>query len=91
MVDRRRRRVAGHSKVLLSIGGPRPVAAAGSEGAGVLAVLAGRVGRTMAVSEIVAGVWGFEPPRALEKTLQSYIMRLRRTLAAVDGAGTAYS
>jgi DNA-binding SARP family transcriptional activator len=40
----------------------------------VLAVLAGRVGRTVAVSEIVGGVWGFEPPRTAEKTLQSHVI-----------------
>jgi DNA-binding SARP family transcriptional activator len=63
----------------LRLGGPKERA--------VLAVLAGRVGRTVPVPEIVAGVWGSRPPRTAEKTLQSYVMRLRRALnVAGDGA-----
>jgi DNA-binding SARP family transcriptional activator len=56
----------------LSLGGPKERA--------VLAVLAGHPGRTVPVPEIVTGVWGDDPPRTAEKTLQSYVMRLRRAL-----------
>jgi WD40 repeat protein/DNA-binding SARP family transcriptional activator/energy-coupling factor transporter ATP-binding protein EcfA2 len=62
----------------LRLGGPKERA--------VLAVLAGRAGRSVPVAEIVAGVWGSQPPRTAEKTLQSYVMRLRRALRAAGAA-----
>lgn len=57
----------------------------------VLAVLALNVGRPVPVPRIVDAVWGEDPPRTAERTLQSYLARLRGVLgqdsiARVPGA-----
>ena len=50
----------------------------------VLAALALSAGSAVPVSRIVELVWGSNPPRTAEKTLQSYVTRLRRTLGSRD-------
>ena len=53
----------------------------------VLAVLALSAGSAVPVTRLVELVWGDEPPRTAEKTLQSYVVRLRAGLGAdVDRA-----
>ena len=58
----------------------------------VLAALALRPGSVVSVSRIVEMVWGEDPPRTAEKTLQSYITRLRKGLGAgsIVREGVAY-
>lgn len=58
----------------------------------VLAALALSPGSAVAVSRLVAMVWGDDPPRTAEKTLQSYITRLRKVLGdgSIVRVGTAY-
>jgi predicted ATPase/DNA-binding SARP family transcriptional activator len=58
----------------------------------VLAALALSVGETVPVSRLINVVWGEDPPRTAEKTLQGYVARLRKRLGpdAIVRAGTAY-
>ena len=58
----------------------------------VLAALALSPGSIVSVSRLVAMVWGDDPPRTAEKTLQSYITRLRKELgdACIVRVGAAY-
>ena len=58
----------------------------------VLAALALVCGETVPVSRLVDLVWGEEPPRTAEKTLQTYVMQLRAALgaAAVERADAGY-
>lgn len=58
----------------------------------VLAALALSAGSSVPVWRLVESVWGEEPPRTAERTLQSYIARLRRELGpdAITRTGAAY-
>jgi predicted ATPase/DNA-binding SARP family transcriptional activator len=58
----------------------------------VLAALALAAGSAVPVARLIALVWGDEPPRTAEKTLQSYVTRLRKGLGAdsIDRVGVAY-
>jgi predicted ATPase/DNA-binding SARP family transcriptional activator len=58
----------------------------------VLAALALSAGSAMPVSRLVDIVWPAQPPRTAEKTLQSYVTRLRRGLGpdAIVRTGAAY-
>jgi predicted ATPase/DNA-binding SARP family transcriptional activator len=58
----------------------------------VLAVLALAAGSTVPVPRLVELVWGAEPPRTAEKTLQSYVVRLRKGLGpdVIVRTGAAY-
>jgi predicted ATPase/class 3 adenylate cyclase len=58
----------------------------------VLAVLALSTGSAVPVSRLVDVVWGDEPPRTADKTLQSYITRLRKGLGpdSIERIGAAY-
>ncbi|WP_205346936.1 AfsR/SARP family transcriptional regulator [Pseudonocardia broussonetiae] len=58
----------------------------------VLAALALSAGSAVAVSRLVELVWGEDPPRTAEKTLQSYVVRLRKGLGAgsIVRTGAAY-
>jgi len=47
----------------------------------LLALLLTAPGRVFSVSAIVTGIWGDEPPSGADKTVQSYVSRLRRTLS----------
>jgi predicted ATPase/class 3 adenylate cyclase len=44
----------------------------------VLAILALRAGKAVAVTELIYGLWGETPPRSAVKTLQAYVSALRR-------------
>jgi DNA-binding SARP family transcriptional activator len=46
----------------------------------LLALLLTAPGRVFSVPAIVAGIWADEPPSGAEKTVQSYVSRLRRAL-----------
>ncbi len=58
----------------------------------VLAALALSAGAAVPVSRLTALVWGSEPPRTAEKTLQSYVTRLRKAVGqhAIRRAGASY-
>ncbi|MDH3681375.1 MAG: winged helix-turn-helix domain-containing protein, partial [Acidimicrobiia bacterium] len=58
----------------------------------VLAALALSAGSAVPVSRLVDMVWGTEPPRTAEKTLQSYVTRLRKGLGpkSIVRTGAAY-
>lgn len=58
----------------------------------VLAALALVCGETVPVARLVDLVWGENPPRTAEKTLQTYVMQLRTALGttAVERAGAGY-
>jgi DNA-binding SARP family transcriptional activator len=58
----------------------------------VLAVLALSVGEAVPVSRLVDLVWGEDPPRTADKTLQGYVVRLRKGLGpeAIARTGGAY-
>jgi DNA-binding SARP family transcriptional activator len=53
----------------------------------LLALLVSSPGRVFSVTEIVSGLWGEQPPPRADKTVQSYVSRLRRVLGA-GGGGT---
>jgi predicted ATPase/DNA-binding SARP family transcriptional activator len=58
----------------------------------LLAALALSAGKAVPVWRLVELVWGEDPPRTAERTLQSYVARLRRGLGqdTIIRAGTAY-
>lgn len=58
----------------------------------VLAVLALQAGHAVPVTKIIELVWGEHPPRTADKTLQSYVTRLRKGLgaASISRVGAAY-
>ena len=58
----------------------------------VLAALALAAGSAVPVPRLIDLVWGEQPPRTAEKTLQSYVVRLRRGLGAatIIRVGAAY-
>ena len=55
----------------------------------VLATLALSVGSSVPVRRLVDAVWGQDPPRTAERTLQSYIAGLRKVLGAATIARSA--
>ncbi len=55
----------------------------------VLALLALRADRVVPVPVLLEEVWGQRPPRSAMTTLQTYVLQLRRRLAAALPAGTA--
>lgn len=63
---------------VLQLPGPREQA--------LLALLLTAPGRVVSVSAIVSGIWGDEAPDHAEKTVQSYVSRLRRALRKGDDA-----
>jgi DNA-binding SARP family transcriptional activator len=58
----------------------RPVRLGGQRERALLALLLTRPNQVVSVDAIVDGLWGGAPPRSAEKTLQSHVVRLRRTL-----------
>ena len=58
----------------------RPVRLGGQRERALLALLLTRPNQVISVDAIVDGLWGGAPPRSAEKTLQSHVVRLRRTL-----------
>jgi predicted ATPase/class 3 adenylate cyclase len=58
----------------------------------VLAVLALSPGSAVPVTRLVDLVWGINPPRTADKTLQSYVVRLRKSLGSdsITRSGASY-
>src|SRR5215217_8373792 len=57
-----------------------PVPLGGQKQRVLLAVLLTRPGRVVSVDALVQGLWGDDPPRSADKTLQSYVVHLRHAL-----------
>lgn len=72
--------------------GGEPVDVGPAKCQAVLAALALSAGSAVPVSRLVEVVWGEKPPRTAEKTLQSYVTRLRKGLgpASIVRTGVAY-
>jgi DNA-binding SARP family transcriptional activator len=66
-----------HDGCPLDLGGPKPRS--------VLAVLLLAPGRVVEVGDVVAAVWGADPPGTARKAVQVYVSNLRRALAPVPG------
>jgi WD40 repeat protein/DNA-binding SARP family transcriptional activator/class 3 adenylate cyclase len=70
-------RVLGPLEVL---DGDRPVGVGGPKERVVLALLLARVNSAVSVDALIDAVWGDRPPRTAERTVHTYVARLRRTL-----------
>jgi DNA-binding SARP family transcriptional activator len=55
----------------------------------LLAALAVHCGEAVSVASLVDALWGDDPPRTATKTLQNYVLRVRRALAQAKGATIA--
>ncbi|MFL5791415.1 MAG: BTAD domain-containing putative transcriptional regulator [Actinomycetota bacterium] len=71
----------------VSEAGGTPLRIAGSKERTILACLVAHAGRVVPVDDLVDELWGDSPPRAPEKTLTSYVSRLRRDLQPGRAAG----
>jgi len=78
--------VLGPLEVAEAGGEPLPIA--GSKERTILACLIARAGRVVPVDDLIEELWGDHPPRAPEKTLVSYVSRLRRELQSHRSAGS---
>lgn len=58
----------------------RPVDVAGIKERTLLAHLVAYAGRTVPVADLIDSLWGQSPPRTAAKSLQTYVLRLRRVL-----------
>jgi DNA-binding SARP family transcriptional activator len=74
--------------VVVSRGGVE-VGAGSARQVAVLMVLAGRAGRVVGLSELVAGVWGDQAPASAEGNIYTYISALRKILEPVRGTRVA--
>jgi len=54
----------------------------GGRGRALVGLLALNPGRLVAVNRLVAALWGDDPPRTAERSIQSHIARVRRALEA---------
>src|SRR4026208_1607672 len=77
--------VLGPLEVAEAGGSPLPIA--GSKERTILACLIARAGQVVPVDDLVDELWGDSPPRSPEKTLTSYVSRLRRDLQPGRAAG----
>ncbi|GGZ81851.1 BTAD domain-containing putative transcriptional regulator [Streptomyces echinoruber] len=57
----------------------------------LLALLAVHVGRIVTIDSLLAELWEEEPPRSAATTLQTYVLQLRRRIAAAVGDGAGVS
>jgi DNA-binding SARP family transcriptional activator/WD40 repeat protein len=70
--------VLGPLEVATDHGNSLPIP--GSKERTLLAFLLAREGRAVSVDELIEELWGSHPPRTAEKTVGSYVSRLRRVL-----------
>jgi DNA-binding SARP family transcriptional activator/Tfp pilus assembly protein PilF len=61
--------------------GDTEVALGAAQQRAVLAVLLSRVGAHVPMGELIAALWGDEPPRSAEQIVRTYVYRLRRALS----------
>jgi DNA-binding SARP family transcriptional activator/WD40 repeat protein len=78
--------VLGPLEVVADGGDSLPIA--GSKERTVLAFLLARWGRVVSVDDLVEELWGERPPRTAEKTVGSYVSRLRRALRLGQSPGS---
>src|SRR5215472_3473340 len=78
--------VLGPLEVVADGGDLLPVA--GAKERTVLALLLARWGRVVSVDDIIEELWGEHPPRTAEKTVGSYVSRLRRALRLGQSPGS---
>jgi WD40 repeat protein/DNA-binding SARP family transcriptional activator len=71
------------------IAGSGPVRLGGQKQRVLLALLLVRPGRVVSVDALVQGLWGDDPPRSADKTLQSYVVHLRHALEPDRPRGAA--
>ena len=69
--------------------GDGPVRLGGVKERCLLAALAVHRGEAVSASSLVEALWGDDPPRTATKTLQNYVLRVRRALAQAEGATIA--
>lgn len=69
-------------------GGNGPVALGGPKERRLLAVLLARAGEVVSVDALVEGLWNENAPRSAAKTLQAYVVRLRKSLEPWAGLVT---
>jgi DNA-binding SARP family transcriptional activator len=72
------------------VDGDRPVSLGGPKERRLLAALAIHAGEVVSESRLIDALWGDNPPRTATKTLQNYVLRLRKVLhrqADEDGDG----
>ncbi len=67
------------------VDGERPVPIGGPKERRLLAALALQPGQVVPESRLVDVLWGDEPPRTATKTLQNYVLRLRKALSSGHG------
>jgi SARP family transcriptional regulator, regulator of embCAB operon len=65
----------------------RPVTPSATKQRQILALLVLNAGRVATVPTLVEELWGDHPPRSWATTLQTYILQLRKRLAAAAGHG----
>jgi DNA-binding SARP family transcriptional activator len=70
----------------VELAGDGPVQLGGAMERCLLAVLAVHCGEVVSAAALVDALWGDDPPRTAGKTLQNYVLRLRRVMAGVAGA-----
>jgi WD40 repeat protein/DNA-binding SARP family transcriptional activator len=78
--------VLGPLEVLGDDGGSLSIA--GSKERTILADLIAHAGLVVSVDSLIDELWGDQPPRTAEKTIGSYVSRIRRALEAGLAAGT---
>ncbi len=66
---------------LVVLDGDQPIPLGGAKERAVLATLALDAGRVVPIDRLVDVVWTDEPPRTAVKTVQNYVLRLRKRLA----------
>jgi DNA-binding SARP family transcriptional activator len=65
--------------------GEEPVLLGGVKERCLVAALAVRCGEAVSAASLVDALWGDDPPRTATKTLQNYVLRVRRALARAGG------
>src|SRR5262249_40267227 len=71
----------------VELAGDGPVQLGGALERCLLAVLAVHCGEVVSAAALVDALWGDDPPRTAGKTLQNYVLRLRRAMAGVAAPG----
>jgi WD40 repeat protein/DNA-binding SARP family transcriptional activator len=78
--------VLGPLEVVGEGGDPLPIA--GSKERTILACLIARAGRVVSADDLIDELWGEHPPRTAERTLVSYVSRLRGALQSGRSPGS---
>lgn len=89
-------RVSSVGPVRLQVLGPlevcvrdRPLDLGGFSARALVALLAANVGRVTSIGALVDGLWGLDPPPNANRTVRTYVSRLRRSLSPAVAALSA--